>query len=255
MQLQKLVRRAATPALQVLALACAASAAAAQGTTPATTQEGRTGGPAAGNASRAQSAAIRHVTNSTDVVRRMVSETGMSRLLAQARGIFILPAYGRAALGLGASGGAGVLSVRRSDGTWSEPAFFNQGGLSIGAQAGAEGGPIALVLNNDKAVDRFRQKNSFSLNADAGLTVVNWARIAQGSAGAGDVTAWAGTKGLFGNVATVGLSDIRFNQRATQAYYGQPFTVQDILDGKASNPHSVPLRQALAAASGGGAAK
>lgn len=58
------------------------------------------------------------------------------------------------------------------------------------------------MLNNEKAVERFKRKNNFALSADAGLTVVNWAKIAHGSVGAGDVVAWTGTAGLLGNVAT-----------------------------------------------------
>jgi lipid-binding SYLF domain-containing protein len=202
-----------------------------------------------GAGGRAQSAAAKHVTDAVGVVQRMTSEPRMNNLLAQTKGIFIVPTYGRAALGVGASGGAGVLLVKRSDGSWSDPTFFNIGALSIGVQAGAEGGPIAMLLMNDKAVDSFKKKNKFSLSADAGLTVVNWAKLAHGSAGTGDVVAWAGTKGLFGNVATLGLNDIRFNQRVTQAYYGQPMTVQDTIDGKVSNPQAESLKQALAGAS------
>lgn len=87
--------------------------------------------------------------------------------MQQAKGVFIVPTYGRVALGVGGSGGAGVLLVKRDDGTWSDPAFYNIGGISVGVQAGAEGGPIAMVLNNEKGVSRFMQKNNFSLSADA----------------------------------------------------------------------------------------
>jgi lipid-binding SYLF domain-containing protein len=128
--------------------------------------------------------------------------------------------------------------------------FFNIGGMSIGAQAGAEGGPIAMVLVNDKAVESFRKKNNFSLSADAGLTVVNWNKIAAGSVGNGDVVVWTGTKGLFGNVATIAVNDIHFNQRATQSYYGKAASVQDIMDGKATSTQSEPLKQAVASAAG-----
>lgn len=249
MVLQKRIWRTAVCAVQVAVLASAGAAALAQ-------EGGTTGGQATtttttpGSTSRAQSAAFKHVNDAADVVRKMSAETGMSSVLSQAKGIFIVPTYGRAALGLGASGGAGVLLVKHSDGAWGDPAFFNIGGLSIGLQAGAEGGPIVLILNNDKAVNSFRAKNNFSLSADAGLTVVNWSKMARGSAGTGDIVAWGGTKGLFGNVATVAINDIRFNQRATQAYYGKAMTAVDVMDGKASNPHADTLKQALASASG-----
>lgn len=197
-------------------------------------------------ASRQEAAATKHVNDAVAVVRRMDSDPRMKTVLQQAKGVFIVPTYGRAALGVGASGGAGVLLVKREDGSWSDPAFYNIGALSVGAQAGAEGGPIAMVLNNDKAVNEFLKKNNFSLSADAGLTVVNWAKMAQGSVGTGDVVAWAGTKGLFGNVVTVGLNDIRFNQNATNAYYHQTVAARDVISGKFKNPQADSLKQALA---------
>jgi len=200
--------------------------------------------------SKAEANATKHVNDAVAVVRRMESTPGMANLLQKSKGVLIVPTYARAAVGVGGSGGSGVLLVKKDDGTWSDPAFYNIGGISVGAQVGAEGGPIALVLNNDKAVNSFMQKNNFSVSADAGLTVVNWTKVAQGSVGTGDVVAWAGTKGLFGNVASIGVNDIRFNQRETDAYYQQTLTAKDVVGGKATNPHADALRKALAATAG-----
>jgi lipid-binding SYLF domain-containing protein len=196
------------------------------------------------SATRRQQTAVQHVSDAVGVVQAMGTEAGMAALLGRARGIFIVPRYGRAALGVGGAGGAGVLMVRRENGTWGNPAFFDTGGLSIGLQAGAEGGPLALVLLNQKAVDSFRNRNNFSLNADAGLTVVNFARMAQGST-AGDIVAWSGTKGLFGNAATVGISDIRYNQGLTEAYYGKPTTAKQAIDSTEINAQADALRKVL----------
>jgi lipid-binding SYLF domain-containing protein len=196
------------------------------------------------SATRRQQTAVRHVSDAVGVVHTMSNESGMPALLGRARGIFIVPTYGRAALGVGGAGGAGVLMVRRVDGTWGNPVFFDTGGLSIGLQAGVEGGPIALVLLNQKAVDSFRNRNNFSLSADAGLTVVNFARMAQGST-AGDVVAWSGSKGLFGNAATVGINDVRYNQRLTEAYYGKSMTALQAIDSTETNAQADALRKVL----------
>ncbi|WP_167759744.1 lipid-binding SYLF domain-containing protein [Massilia horti] len=203
-----------------------------------------------GAGERAQSAAASHVNDAVDVVRMAAQEPGMGTLFSQARGVFIVPAYGRAALGIGASGGAGVLSLRRKSGAWSYPAFFSIGTLSVGGQAGAEGGSMVLLLMNDKAIAGFKHKNKFTLSADAGLTVFNWSAMAQGTVGAGDVIAWATAKGLFGNIVSVALDDVHFNQRLTQDYYDRPATVRDILAGKVWNQQADPLREALSVASG-----
>jgi lipid-binding SYLF domain-containing protein len=216
----------------------------------AISQSGSAKQQSSSNSSSASAAATKHVDDATKVLKQMSAEPGASQLLAQAKGVYIVPTYGRAALGLGASGGAGVFLARRPDGTWSEPVFFNIGGISIGLQAGVEGGPVVLVLLNDKAVAGFRQKNNFNLSADAGLTVVNWNRQVQGQVGKADVLVWSGSKGLFGNVATLAVNDIHFNQGATRAYYGKPATVADVMSGKVTNPQAEALRQVLAGASG-----
>lgn len=200
-----------------------------------------------------EASAGKNVQDAVAVVRRMEADSTMQQVLAQAKGVFIVPTYGRAAFGIGGQGGSGVLLAKKTDGTWSDPAFFNIGGISIGAQAGAEGGPIAFALMNDKAVQRFSGQNNFSLSADAGLTVINWAKLAQGTTGGGDVVAWSGAKGLFGNVATLGANDVRFNQRLTEAYYGKPTTTAEIISGKAKNPDSDALKQALSSVSSGSA--
>lgn len=193
-------------------------------------------------------AAVKHVNDAVVVARRMLEEPRMKELLAQAKGVFIVPTYGRAALGIGASGGAGLLLIKRADGTWNDPLFYNTGGISAGVQVGVEGGAIALVLNNEKAVNKFMQKNAFSLNAAAGLTIVNWSKIAQGALGEGDVVAWAGTKGLYGNLVSVGLTDIRYNEKLTSGYYRHPVAVADALAGKYTNPQADALKQTLASA-------
>jgi lipid-binding SYLF domain-containing protein len=198
--------------------------------------------------SRSAHNAAQRVSAALDVVPRLAAEPRIKPLLQQAKGLLIVPSFGRVALGLGAHGGAGVLLLRKSDGSWSGPAFYNVGGLSLGVQAGAEGGAMALVLNNDKAVEEFMKKNNFALSAEAGLTVLNWSRLAQGSAGTGDVVAWSGTRGLFGDAVNVGLSDIRYNQELTNAYYGRTLAPHDIAQGNVTNTQAQPLQQALAQA-------
>ncbi len=200
-------------------------------------------------AAKPAQSAVQRVGDALAVVRQLEAEPRMKQLLQRAKGVLIVPSYGRAALAVGAHGGGGLLLVRRADGSWSGPAFYDLGGLTVGLQAGVEGGPVALVLNNDKAVNEFMQKNNFALSAEAGITVVNWSKLAQGTAGTGDVVAWSGTKGLFGDLLAVGVSDIRFNQSLTNAYYGRTLSPKDVADGGVANTQSQPLQQALATAS------
>lgn len=231
------------------ALLYAGAPAAQAATTPAAT----TTMPAAGHDARESARdATMHIDKTAKVLRQMQADPGMAALLKKASGVFVVPDYARAGLGVGARGGAGVLLVRHGD-TWQDPAFYNMGGVSVGFQAGVEAGAVALVLNNQKAVDSFRQENKFSLNAGAGLTIVNWSRKAQGSAGQGDITAWSDTEGLFGG-ATISITDVNFDENETSAYYNRRVTSRDVLGGKIRDPHAMTLRKALAGTMHAGAA-
>lgn len=192
--------------------------------------------------------ASKRVADALDVVRQLEAVPAMKQLLQNSKGVLLVPTYGRAALGVGAHGGGGLLLVKRADGVWSGPAFYDVGGLTLGVQLGAEAGPIAMVLNNDKALNEFMKKNNFSLSAEAGLTVVNWSRMAQSVAGTGDVVAWSGTKGLFGDAIAVGIHDVRYNEQLTNAYYGRALSPGDVATGSVTNPQSASLQQALARA-------
>ena len=196
--------------------------------------------------------ATEHVNQAVQVVQQMQATPDMRALLQRAKGVFVVPKYGGAALGVGARGGAGMLLVRRGD-TWSQPAFYNMGGISAGLQAGVEAGAIAFVLNDQKALESFMQNNKFSLGADAGLTLADWSKRGEGSAGWGNITAWADTEGLFGGVA-LNVSDIDYDEDETAAYYQRQVAARDVLAGKVRNPHADTLRQTLASISGSGAA-
>lgn len=230
------------PMTRFVALACAIATTApfaAQVDSPADPQ-----GQTNPGAKSAQHAA-RRVTAAAGVVQRLDADPRIKEMLKQSKGILIVPSYGSAALGVGAHVGAGVLLLKMADGGWSGPAFYDLGGLTLGLQAGVEGGAIAMILNNDKAVRAFMKKNNFALNAEAGLTVLNWSKVAMGSLGTGDIVAWSGAKGLFGDAADVGVSDVRFNQGMTNAYYGRALSPGDIANGSVSNPQSQALQQAL----------
>lgn len=195
-----------------------------------------TGSRALDDAADAQS----RVEKSAAVVDRMKSEPKVAALLREARGVLVVPDYGKAAWIVGGQGGVGVLTARRGNDRWSPPAFYTIGGLSIGLQAGGEVGPVAFILMTDRAVKQFEDRtNRFSLGADAGLTVVAFsdqADIASTNGAPTDVVAWSGAKGLFGGVS-VGATDVVMNTNLNDAYYHNlQATPREILAGDVNPP-------------------
>lgn len=186
---------------------------------------------------------MQQINGATKVVKRMETDPQLQKLLQQARGVFIVPQYGRGGLTVGVRGGEGVLLVN-NNGKWSNPVFYNFGGLSVGAQAGAEVGSMAMILVNQKAVDRFMQANNFSLTADAGLTIVDYTAKTQVTAGRGDVIVWSDTTGAFAG-AVIGVTDVSFDDDENAAFYKSQVSAKDIIGGRVKNAQAAPLTQEL----------
>lgn len=167
-------------------------------------------------------------------------------LMKRAKGAFIVPSEGKGAFIVGGGGGQGVLVKHTADGRWSDPAFLSIGSISIGAQAGGEGGPIVMLLMTDEALHDFTQSNNFSMNGNAGLTIVNYSAKGQAAVGKGDIVVWSNQSGAFAG-ANVSGSDITSNLDEDHAYYGRQASTESIISGKRHNPKAAKLVDALPA--------
>lgn len=198
-------------------------------------------------ASTSELTAARNVVdNAANSLKEMKSNADFTKLLHQAKGVFIVPEFAKGAVVVGGSGGTGVLVVKKN-GTWSDPAFFTIGSISIGAQAGGKAGPIAMFLMTNKAVNDFTQSSNFSLNGNAGLTIVEWSPQGQGSIGKGDVVVWSGTSGLFAGLSVSG-SDITADAKEDQAFYrSKQAGTKQIIDNQvaSTSPSTAKLHRAL----------
>ncbi len=235
----KLTIAGAVPFLLALGVGTNVDAATTR-TRTSTTQQTTTRDQQSGPAQSAQD----RVNDAIGVIDQMKQDPQLTRVLERARGVFVVPHYGKGAFIVGGQGGGGVLLARAGE-RWSEPAFYSIGGGSIGAQAGGEGGSIAMLLMTDKAVRKFENSsNTWSLNANAGLTVVTWSGKSQENTGKGDVILWSNTNGLYGGL-TASVTDITPDTKMDHAYYGERVSSRQILMGSVSNPSADRLRQAL----------
>ena len=182
----------------------------------------------------------------------MRAEPALAALPSSAKGVRVVPDYGKGAYFIGGQGGRGVLLLRESAHAWSQPAFYSLGGASFGLQVGGEAGPIAMVLMTDRAVRRFESHTStWQLGAHTGLTVVNSSgrQTVVSAHPKADVVMWSGVKGLYGGISA-GATYITPDTGLDDAYYHRMVTNRQILSSAVTSRHAARLREALA----GGAA-
>lgn len=184
------------------------------------------------------------VKQSTAVLHHMEKDSHIRAALHRAKGVLIIPRYAQGGLVVGGNAGEGVLVARTPKGTWSDPAFYNVGGVSLGLQAGGEGGSIALILLSQKALNDVMGGQNFSLDSKAGLSVINYSAKTQAGWGRADVLVWSDVKGAYAG-ATIAVQDIAQDQQQNHAYYGRLVTVNQIIGGKVRNPAANQLVASL----------
>lgn len=173
-------------------------------------------------------------------------------LLKDARGVMIFPSVVKGAVGIGGEGGSGVLLVRGEDGVWSYPAFYHMSSISIGLQIGGQENRFLLILMTDNAVRKVMSGDTQVGGDLSAVAVENGIDKSTGTTtGRRDIYYHAETQGgLFAGVSLEGTK-IKARNKMAEKYYGQEFTVRDILiERRAANPQAEELRTTIASQTG-----
>lgn len=193
------------------------------------------------------------VTESTEVFAEMVKtpETQIpSALLKKSQAIAIITNVKQGGFILGGRRGDGVMLARQADGGWSDPAFINLTGGSIGLQAGFKSADLILVFPSQAALDKVLS-GDFELGGSVSGTAGPVGRAATESLeGFGDdIYAYSRSEGLFGSVSLEG-SELSFDDDDNAEFYGQPLTVKQIFTGQPTSTPTVvqSLKNALRSA-------
>jgi SH3 domain-containing YSC84-like protein 1 len=146
--------------------------------------------------------------------------------------IAVVPNLVKGGFIFGAKHGKGVATCRTAKG-WSAPAFFTMSGGSWGAQIGAEGVDLVLMIMNKQGMDNLLS-NKFQIGGEASAAGGPVGRHA--SAGTDwkadtQILSYSRAKGLFAGLTLEG-SAIRPDEDSTVAIYGKDASHQAILTGK-----------------------
>jgi SH3 domain-containing YSC84-like protein 1 len=164
-------------------------------------------------------------------------------LLDKAECLIILPSVKKAAFGVGASYGRGVMVCRGGEhykGKWGAPALYALEGASIGFQIGGQATDFVLLVMNPKGAESLLY-SKVKLGADASAAAGPKGRTAEGATDIvmeAEILSYSRNKGLFAGVSLEG-STLRSDGSANEKLYGKKLTAKEIIrEGKVAIPPS-----------------
>ena len=162
-------------------------------------------------------------------------------LLDKAECIVVLPSVKKAAFGIGASYGRGVMICRSGQhytGPWGPPALYALEGGSIGFQLGVQGTDFVLLIMNPKGAKSLLS-SKVKLGADASAAAGPKGRTAEGATDIvmnAEILSYSRNKGLFAGVSLEG-STLRSDGSANEKLYGSKLSAKEIIrEGKVKTP-------------------
>jgi len=160
-------------------------------------------------------------------------------VLDGAKCVAVVPHMIKGGLVFGAQHGRGVATCRLANGGWSAPAFFALSGGSWGAQIGAEGVDLVMMIMNEKGMRQLLE-SKFQIGADASAAAGPVGRHA--AAGTDwkldtEILTYSRAKGAFAGL-TLNGSKIDQDKDSTVAYYGKDLPLRATLLGKVPVPAS-----------------
>jgi len=169
-------------------------------------------------------------------ILRMPEDSIPSKLLQEAQAIAVIPDVIKVGFVVGGRRGRGLIAIRGSDGTWSNPSFITLTGGSFGFQAGVQGTDVVLVFKTTRGVDSI-VNGKFTLGADASVAAGPVGRTAQASTDEqlkASIYSYSRARGLFAGVALDG-THLGIDNHSNQAVYGKDKTARAIFEGRAGS--------------------
>ena len=154
-----------------------------------------------------------------------------AQLLRQAHGMILLDRT-KAGFIFAYQGGSGVVMVKDpATQRWSAPAFLSANEASLGFQIGGQQTFVVILLMHTNAIQNLAEGN-FSFGGEASGTAGNNSSGVEGGVSSSEPLSvvYTDREGLYGGAAIKGDA-IAPDTDANLAYYGQYFSLNDILFG------------------------
>ncbi|HEY4742362.1 MAG: lipid-binding SYLF domain-containing protein [Candidatus Acidiferrales bacterium] len=167
-------------------------------------------------------------------------------LLDKAECVIVYPSVLKAAFGVGASYGRGVMTCRGGEnfhGPWGAPSMMALEGGSIGFQLGAQATDFVLLVMNDRGASSILS-SKVKLGGDASAAAGPKGRDAEAATDVtlrAEVLTYSRARGLFAGISLEG-STVRPDNDGNEAVYGKKFEARDIvLKGAVAPPASAKI--------------
>jgi lipid-binding SYLF domain-containing protein len=167
-----------------------------------------------------QEAKMREVIDVLEAINRIPENSIPPALLRNAKGIAIIPSVVKVGLVIGGRYGKGVVTVRKADGSWSNPLFLSVSGGSVGWQVGAQSTDVILVFKTRKSIDDIIN-GKFTLGADASVAAGPVGRMASAATDikmGSEIYSYSRSRGLFVGITLDGAR-LSIEQKDNASYY------------------------------------
>lgn len=201
--------------------------------------------PASGASSASVPKEVNRVENAGVVMQETlkVPDDVPRELLDKARCVIVIPSVTKAAFGVGAEYGRGVMTCRTGDhfsGAWGAPTMMALEGGSFGLQIGGEATDfVILVMNNRGAESLLRSK--VKLGADASVAAGPLGRQAEADTDAAmraEMLSYSRARGVFAGFSLEGTT-LRPDNRGNRRLYHEHVTAPEIVEeSKVEAPES-----------------
>lgn len=141
-------------------------------------------------------------------------------LLSRAYAVAVIPGVLKGGFILGGTYGRGIIVARRADGQWSNPAFVQLAGGSVGFQAGLQSTDLVLVFKSQRALDGL-SSGKITLGGDASIAAGPVGRQASAATDLqmqSEIYSYARSRGFFAGVSLDG-SVLSMDSDANGQYY------------------------------------